>query len=486
MNQPRTSRLVGTRAQPLFVAAILIALLCMAPELRGEVDRFYSGLLERGTRDLASGRIEDAEKQLRIASFGLLDQPALLAECLIRLGQAQAAAGNLSDLSVTVGRLVEIEAEFGAYTALGETREKAAFEEILRSGPPGLDERRLLLGPTPGSAPIPQKEAPVSGRAQRKALEERVSADPADREAFWELARLDLSDGKPKRAAARLDRLLEAQPGDVPALCLRAEIGVPRGECAPALAAAGACPTLLGQDDTAAFVLECLTSAGRHAEAAELLDGLPTERRQAPAMARAAARIQTPLEEPALAAEALAEVTSPVDPAAESAPPSGQGSESIPPVTDPAIAPTSPTELPSEPRVLIGIPLDEQLRRLRTTLASARVRSDLIEPMARAGRLADQHPDSAAAQHLAAEIAFRSADYPQAVEYFSRGGQPDPEQHVLLFFLAVSLFETGEIEEARRVLLEALPGLEASEPSAYVRASIERILGSPPASDAFP
>jgi hypothetical protein len=113
------------------------------------------------------------------------------------------------------------------------------------------------------------------------------------------------------------------------------------------------------------------------------------------------------------------------------------------------------------------------LARARQLLDEARVASDLAEAMALARQVADGEPGNREAQHLAARIAYRGSQWSEAAAYFERGGVPDDP--VLRFYMAVSLFEAGSPERAAEVLRPALPGLRRTP---FVDAWVSKILGA--------
>ena len=57
-------------------------------------DPFYTDLKSAGMRAYDRGDYDSALRDLRIASFGFLDEPDLLAEALTYLAMAQAASGD--------------------------------------------------------------------------------------------------------------------------------------------------------------------------------------------------------------------------------------------------------------------------------------------------------------------------------------------------------------------------------------------------------
>ena len=125
-------------ARALLVAAVL------ASTSAGAADPFYEGLLGDGIRMQARG--EDpvrAARLLRTACFGFLDEPPSLARCLGHLAAAQATISD-PELATTLGRLIEIEERFRAYSdsTLSSTLRRR-IEELLVAEIPAEDLRRV-------------------------------------------------------------------------------------------------------------------------------------------------------------------------------------------------------------------------------------------------------------------------------------------------------------------------------------------------------
>ncbi len=307
------------------VAAGVLGLLLVAGAA-GAANSHYLRLLRQGTFALERDDPASAAHDLRLACFGLLDEPPVLAQCLTRLGLAQARTEDDEGFRDTFRRIVEIEERFGAYRAadLAPANRQAFEAEVVKRVP------AKILASTPSFAYLMPPAEPAAGG-------DEASESPA-----------------------------------------------PEDET-------GAAP------DT---------------------------------------------------------VVAAPEPAAP------------PPAPAPAPAPARPAEPTAEQAA--------QLARARELLDASKHRSDLEEPLGLAREVADARPGDAAAQKLTGVIAYRASDWPDAVTYLRRAGdslQKDPE---LLFYLAVSLYETGDREAAADALERSLPRIEKTP---FVLSYRDKILG---------
>lgn len=318
--------------KPMRKTLVLLALLLVPESPAGAaIDPFYQGLLRDGTYAYDRKDFATAARDLRLACFGMLDEPKLLADCLARLALAQDRAEDLEGFRESFRRLVEIEERFAAYSQGDLT-----------------PELKAALGP---------------------------------------------------RLAAR-----------IPAATLQ---GVP------------------------AF------------------RGLATPKVETPAQAGKTRRGK---EDPSPAAPASVPVQAPAQAAL---PPAATVLGSA---LDPAPA-TSQAPTPEERGKM------EQARKLLTEQVSVR---ELRPAFQMAREVADAKPALREAQHLAAEAAYRLSRWDDAATYFRRGGDPGEDQPELLFYLAVSLFESGDAGGAVAALKRSLPNLRQTD---YVKDYQKKILG---------
>ncbi len=95
-------------------------------------DSFYEDLERQGIRAAARGDHEQAVKLLRLASFGMLEEPPRLAACLAHLMTAQAEIGDEEGFNRSFRRLLEAEQRFRAYSqAELSERVRARLEDHL-------------------------------------------------------------------------------------------------------------------------------------------------------------------------------------------------------------------------------------------------------------------------------------------------------------------------------------------------------------------
>lgn len=317
---------------PLLLASALV----LAARPAAAADPFYDSLLRQGVQQYDREEFADSAQTLRLACFGLLDEPLILGGCLSRLALAQDRAGDADGFEDTFRRLAEVEERFQGYS---------------------------------------RAELPAEVRA---ALEQRLAAR-------------------------------------IPASTLRS---------IPAFRALA--------DRT-----EAAGKAGK--DAAARPSGQPSGGEPKPRSSEERKPVAAPPANPPAAAVEIAAVSP---------------------------APARPSSLTEAERGKMS-----QARRLLT--AEGKIK-ELRQAFDLAREVADAHADSAEAQHLAAEAAYRISRWKEAAEYFKRGGEPGADQPELLFYMAVSLYESGEAQAAATVLRRSLPNLQRTP---YVDAYARKILG---------
>jgi hypothetical protein len=299
-----------------------LVLLCGARVLPA-ADPFYMNLLRDGGHAYDRKDYPAAIRDLRLACFGMLDEPKLLADCLARLALAQDRGGDIAGFRETFRRIAEVEERFGAYT-------QAGLPADLRSA---LEQRLAALIPAATLDTVPA----FRGLASR-----RAAAPP---------------------------------PGQV-------------GKGAP--------PAATREPEKPAVVFDAASPAA-------------------------------------------------------AATPSPQPAATVSDAEHQKVA---------------------EARRLLDGEGSSR---DLKRAFELAREVADAHTGFREAQHLAAEAAYRLSRWRDAAAYFRRGGEPGADQPELLFYMAVSLYESGDRSAAAAALQRSLPNLQRTP---YVDAYAKKILGT--------
>lgn len=98
----------------LAAAALALAVLWAVPA--SAADSFYDNLEAQGILAASRGDHERAAKLLRLAAFGLLEEPPRLAACLARLLTEQSKIGDEEGFELTFRRLLEVEQRFQGYS----------------------------------------------------------------------------------------------------------------------------------------------------------------------------------------------------------------------------------------------------------------------------------------------------------------------------------------------------------------------------------
>lgn len=553
--------------------ALLVALLAaLSTSPSQAADPFYLNLLRDGKAAHARGELEDAIWNLRVACFGMLDEPALLAEGLVALSLAQSDAGSTETLA-TVDRLLQVETQFGGYssaTLASDTRSR--FENLIYRR---VDPSRLTgLAAFAALSERREREAmAAAGPDQlRGILEERIAREPQNAEWHRRLADLEVAQGRPTAAVNSLNTLLALSPGDPVLRCERFRTAVEAGRCDLAVPDLASCPAEASEVGLALPILTCFTAQSSWQEASDYLQTLPagvrsTSRirkaekevdRELRTLARAqpepAPQSSTPMEyeaEPADAPQAtVSQDTAPIpepevatepsttepepQPApcerfrrsarngactglmsdlatcseaalertiapvvmkcyvdasewhaalsfAEMLPPQVRGLSKIrklegratkrveamseptailPDVeaTDPEASqnPTTPTAQPSPVRSA-DEPTPAELENATRALTRARTSNEITRAYALTSKLALDYPTHPQSNLLAAQGAYRAAQWGQAVTFFEASGGPTDAEPLLLFYYAVALYETGNPRQAATLIDRALP-----------------------------
>lgn len=155
-------------------------------------DVFYEQRLQMGKTALASKQYVDAAKELRIAAFGLLDEPKRLTETLALLAVAHANVGKVEDIQRTLERFIDIETRFAAYDGAAlDPAHRTQFESVLIRTIPrptlaGIPSLAALVQPAPAvqtqrqparptrrdPVPVPAPVTAAPARTSKQAMDE--------------------------------------------------------------------------------------------------------------------------------------------------------------------------------------------------------------------------------------------------------------------------------------------------------------------------
>jgi len=515
--------------------AVALALGWLATPARASVDPFYLSRLQEGITSAERSAWADAVKSFRVACFGMIDEEPQLADCLLRLAMAQAAAGDREGFSQTFARVVEGEELIGLYSKgnLPSDRRSAFEAKVVELIP----RSALAASPAFQRLAADQRETQLAAlppKARRERLAKLEKDEPKSSRWPLLLARLEKEQRQPREALAAAGRALALDPKLVEARCLRGWARAESGKYAQAAEDLAGCRTM----DPAFAVAELRSSVEleRWSDAEALLAALPPEQRALADVSALASRVEkaVPRRMPPNAATAPAPA-----PAAAAGRPGGAPSGTVTtPAAAPATVQTRPTEAatragnapkgpsattsrsgeavnrpgavpsaasrtppsvstvaaagrpsgaaqPGAPATTYSSgapiggalpPADESLlARAQSQLSRARTAAEIEDAYAVASELGRRYPAHPRVQHTAAEIAYRASRWADSVRHFRQGGDPGEGQPLLLFYLAVALWESGDHPGAAAVMRRCDGKLR---PTPFVQDYRSRILGT--------
>ncbi|MGE0641520.1 MAG: tetratricopeptide repeat protein [Thermoanaerobaculia bacterium] len=404
-----------------------------------EPDPFYTGLMRDGRTSLARGDAAGAVKDLRVACFGLLDSPALLVECRIRLGLAAAALGDKDAFLESFGKIEEVEEKFGSYSAAAVTpEERRAFENKVAEW-----VAPEVLKTIPVFAPLLTRKhevdlASLTPRERKKELERRAAAE---KKAAADKKAADKKAADEKRAADR-KAAADKKAADEKAAADKKAADAKAAASRKPPAAAGAAPA----------------------------------KPATPKPEKVAARPAAKGTETAKPAASTSRETK-KKPASEPAKPAASGAT---PTTTAAGAPSAPlAPTPEKERAAAAAKLPAAdaaaVADVRKSLASATRREELDGALSKIRPIADRNPADGDLQLLVGEIAYRAGQWDTGVTYFRRQDPGGPADPTLRFYFAVCLYESGNRVSAARV---AGSGLERLPRTPFVDSYLQKILNS--------
>ncbi len=441
------------------VCRLLVCVACVAgfvTPLRA-ADPFYTKLLSAGTKAYDRSDYETALQELRIASFGFLNEPDRLARALTYLAMAQADSADFDGFTNTAHRIVEIENHFQAFTRAnlpGDLRSR--FTNVLTAR---LPEATLLDSPTFASL-LQQRSrerfATLTPEQKRNELIRRLTDEPNSLDLLNALVELELAGGRTIEALNWLDRVVSVDPAAMEPRCQRSDLAAQVGDCRTALADRFHCSRPPTRLEPAAALVECMINQENWGGAAAFVKALSPVLQADPKLAKLAGRIRRkqrssqPSERSTNATARLSAV--PIESVA-----SVDGSDNSDAIKSRSAGSSS---------------YRDDLAILKQRLRQLSPRDDSVEVMILAQSISDRYLHSKDVQVLAGELAYRLSRWDLAIKFFDRAGKLTKKQPDLLFYFAVSLFETGQVDAARQSLREALPRLQRTP---FVESFIARI-----------
>ena len=476
----------------LLVATGLV--LCASHVTPALAQDFYEQQLVAGKIAYQASRMVQANDELRIAAFGLLDRPVLLSEALVRLSLAQNALGLTTELTRTFDRFIVLEQRFQPYAKLQlEAPVRTTFEALLiKSVPPAT------LSAIPSLSRLIETEDQKIGKMSRadriRALENAARREPKD--AHWPLwlAREYVSADDMRNAVRWGGRALEIDSSNTEARALLAHARAARGECSEALTLISQLPPaeLDRRSDLYADEAVCYADRKQWKEAQTTLAKVPETLRGRADVKRAAQDVAQALPPPPLpkTSEKFSSAASkgtrtgsagspntrePVATATSSATGAIPSTASRPPASGPAPTqsnPTTPaTDHPTTFDAARASHSAEVLEQSRILVRAARYR-DAFKLL---GSAVGLDPANRPLRLAFLEAAVLTGDYRAGASQAELVSPLSTGEELYMFYAAVALYETGNKEDARRLMEKARPKMV---PGPFVDYYIRTILGS--------
>ncbi|MCZ6727606.1 MAG: hypothetical protein O7A98_09680 [Acidobacteria bacterium] len=450
----RRLRPIWSRLVP--VGLVTLAMAAGSGGMAAEVDPFYDSLLRQGAAAYDRGDFEEAAKRLRVACFGLMDEPAVLADALVRLALAQSAMNDRQAFGATFERIAQVEELFAGYSQAPLPAEvRSQFETQLIERVP----MATLRGSATFSRLVRNKELlqlqslpPAQRRAQ---LESMVRESPNDPDWRRMLAEAQVAGGDGRQAIDALQQEVLARPADGNTRCLLARAHLQAGRCELSSDNIERCDVRALPAPELTRHIDCLTGAERWLEAASVVVSLPPAVRTSRPLVKREKRIARALP-PDTEIPPLAPF---VADARVASPPAGTTSRAT---SQPAAQ--FPTRVP-----------ESAVQTLRERLTAAASREELASIADDAEHLGKRYPASREALYIAGEAAYKVSNWSRAARNLAASGGPPAARPELLFYLSVSFFELGDRDQAARILQQALPNLQRT---AIVQRYVRDILGN--------
>jgi len=262
------------RALLLLVLPVLLAALPSAAS--AAVDPFYDRLYRDGMNARVAGETALAARKLRLACFGMLDDPQPLAACLGQLALAEAARGDEPAVRQTIDRLLELERLFqalskatGASLSLGD---REAVDGLIRK-----NAAPQAVADIPAFRMLALRMMPPAERFRE--LNRKVAVDPRNPEWRLLLAEHFYEEGQYADAAREAGQVVSLRPESENGHCLRGLARAALSDCGDEnLADLSFCrpPALAG---ASLAMVGCYLGRGDAAAARSVFDRIPAAER---------------------------------------------------------------------------------------------------------------------------------------------------------------------------------------------------------------
>lgn len=261
--------------QPLFTLIGLVAALPTA--VSGSVDPFYDRLYRDGLNARASGDNALAARKLRLACFGMLDDPPALAACLGQLALVEAARDQSTAVREAIDRLLELERLFQALTKASASpslsaSDREAIDSLIRQ-----NVAPQAVADIPAFRLLALRMMPPADR--RRELDRKIAVDPRNPDWRQLLAELFYEERQFAEAAREAQQVLNLKPESESGHCLRGLARADLKDCGDeTLADLGSCRPP-AQNGASLRLCSCYLGRADAAAARAVFDRLPPSER---------------------------------------------------------------------------------------------------------------------------------------------------------------------------------------------------------------
>ncbi len=397
---------------------------------KGGIDPFYLSLLEEGKRDLQSQEWINAGETLRIACFGMLEEPEFLVECLVWLSVAEQQYKADEAYLKTFGRILRLEEQYSAYSkaSLTDPQRESFKETVLRKVPRSVLDTSATFSqwiPVPSQLPEEAEEGsePMTVSEERRMLRRKIKKEPEISGWTVRLARLEIENGREDRGEKLLDALLGESPVEE-GFCLRGRLYVQSARWLKGAEDLVRCSAVTQDPELTIAMVEAQMELGELAVAESMVMLISDSQRSSEKVMTILNRLRLKIQN------------------------RSQGN-------------------------YFSVDEADTLERLRGKLKEQLASKDLRLARDELALVAERHPFDQDLQYWVGEVSYRVSDWESAWRYLSLDGGPGIDSPERLFYLAVAAHHLGHNESAEEAMRLALPYLSKT---VIVETYTERIL----------